>query len=213
VHEASPSAFVDTNVLARHLTGDPRAMAARATAFLPTESDLFLSDLVGAETVHHLDSSYDAPRQQVACSVRSLMALRSIVCVDPPFLRGALEVCERVASTSPRRTWSHARRARESTKSRRSTGRSIGWVAWNASNPDGADRPFATGRDAGRGRGRQDRPLCRPSRTGSLTRSRLGVWRRSRTDRPSDSPVTGRNGPGRGRGCCRDPAGSRMAFR
>jgi predicted nucleic-acid-binding protein len=88
------SAFVDTNVLVRHLTGDPKAMAVRATAFLATESELFLSDLVVAETIYVLESFYEAPRQQVAGSVRSLMALRSIICVDPALLLRAVEVYE-----------------------------------------------------------------------------------------------------------------------
>ena len=43
------SAFIDTNVLVRHLTGDPPAMADRATAFLRSERDLLLTDLVAAE--------------------------------------------------------------------------------------------------------------------------------------------------------------------
>jgi hypothetical protein len=32
--QASVSAFVDTNILVRYLTGDPSAMAARPTAYL-----------------------------------------------------------------------------------------------------------------------------------------------------------------------------------
>jgi predicted nucleic acid-binding protein len=45
------SAFVDTNVLVRHLTSDPPELAARATAYLGTERELLLTDLVAAETV------------------------------------------------------------------------------------------------------------------------------------------------------------------
>lgn len=43
------SAFVDTNILVRHLTGDPGEMAARATAYLDVESDLLLTDLIVAQ--------------------------------------------------------------------------------------------------------------------------------------------------------------------
>lgn len=88
------SAFVDTNVLIRHLTGDPPAMAARATAYLRGESELFLTDLVVAETVYVLGSFYEAPRVQVAEAVRSLLALGSVVSVDPALLLRAIAVYE-----------------------------------------------------------------------------------------------------------------------
>jgi predicted nucleic acid-binding protein len=89
------SAFVDTNVLVRHLTGDPPAMAARATTYLAVETDLFLTDLVVAETVYVLESFYEAPRAQVAEAVRSLVALASVVTVDAALLLRAVEVYER----------------------------------------------------------------------------------------------------------------------
>jgi len=88
------SAFVDTNVLIRHLTGDPPKMATRATAYLRQERELFLTDLVAAETVYVLESFYEAPRAEVAQAVRSLLAFDSIVCVDPALLLGAVEVYE-----------------------------------------------------------------------------------------------------------------------
>ena len=88
------SAFVDTNVLVRHLTGDPRAMAERATAFLASEPELYLADLVVAETVYVLESFYKAPRDQVATAMRSLIAMRSMVTVDPALLLRAIEVYE-----------------------------------------------------------------------------------------------------------------------
>jgi predicted nucleic-acid-binding protein len=88
------SAFVDTNVLVRHLTGDPPDMAARATAYLGTESELLLTDLVVAETVYVLESFYETPRDQVAQAVRSLVAFASILCVDRALLLRAIEVYE-----------------------------------------------------------------------------------------------------------------------
>ena len=88
------SAFVDTNVLVRHLTGDSGDMATRATAYLGTESELFLTDLVVAETVYVLESFYEAPRPQVAGAIRSLLALASVVCVDSALLLRAVEVYE-----------------------------------------------------------------------------------------------------------------------
>jgi predicted nucleic acid-binding protein len=90
----SVSAFVDTNVLVRHLTGDPPAMASSATAYLEAEAELFLTDLVVAETVYVLDSFYENPADQVAEAVRSLLAFEPVVCVDRALLLRAIEVYE-----------------------------------------------------------------------------------------------------------------------
>ena len=69
-------------------------MAARATAFLAASSELYLSDLIVAETVYVLESFYKAPREQVAEAMRSLVAMRSMVTVDPALLLRAVEVYE-----------------------------------------------------------------------------------------------------------------------
>lgn len=88
------SAFVDTNVLVRHLTADPPEMAARATAFLADATVLFLADLIVAETVYVLESFYEAPRDQIAAAMRSLLSTRAVVTVDPAMLHRAIEVYE-----------------------------------------------------------------------------------------------------------------------
>jgi predicted nucleic acid-binding protein len=88
------SAFVDTNILVRHLTGDPPAMASRATAYLASTEELFLADLIVAETVYVLESFYEVPRPQVAVAMRSLIAFDAIVTVDPAVLLRAIEVYE-----------------------------------------------------------------------------------------------------------------------
>lgn len=88
------TAFVDTNVLVRHLTGDPPDLAARATAYLGSARELLLTDLVAAETVYVLESFYEASRVEVATAMRSLVAFDSIVCVDPALLLRAIEVYE-----------------------------------------------------------------------------------------------------------------------
>ena len=90
----SVSVFVDTNILVRHLTGDPPEMAARATAYLKRETELLLTDLVLAETVYVLESFYEAPSEQVADAVRSLIAFDSVICVDPAVLLRSVEVYE-----------------------------------------------------------------------------------------------------------------------
>ncbi len=69
-------------------------MAARATAYLGTEPELLLTDLIVAETVYALESFYQAPRGQVAEAMRSLIAFDSIVCVDPALLLRAIELYE-----------------------------------------------------------------------------------------------------------------------
>lgn len=88
------SAFVDTNILIRHLTGDPPQMAAQATAFLGAEDNLYLTDLVVAETIYVLESFYEVPRARVAEAIRSLLALRSMIVVDRGLLLRAVEVYE-----------------------------------------------------------------------------------------------------------------------
>lgn len=88
------TAFVDTNILVRHLTGDPPEMAARATAYLRSEGGLLLTDLVVAETVYVLESFYEAPRDQVAHAMRSLLGLDTVLCVDSALLLRAIEVYE-----------------------------------------------------------------------------------------------------------------------
>jgi predicted nucleic acid-binding protein len=93
-HKASLSAFIDTNLLIRHLTGDPPEMAARATAYLSRETELLLTDLVVAETVYVLESFYEVPREQVAESIRALLAMSSMVAVDTAVLLRSIEVYE-----------------------------------------------------------------------------------------------------------------------
>jgi len=88
------SAFIDTNVLVRHLTGDPPRMAKRATAFLRDAAELYLADLVIAETIYVLDSFYEVPRGRIATTIRSLLGLQSIVVVDRDVLLRAVEVYE-----------------------------------------------------------------------------------------------------------------------
>jgi predicted nucleic acid-binding protein len=60
------SAFVDTNILVRHLTGDPPEQAARASRFLAAADELLLADLVVAGVVCVLGSFYEVPRATVA---------------------------------------------------------------------------------------------------------------------------------------------------
>lgn len=85
---------MDTNILVRHLTADPPEMAPRATAFLADATELYLADLIVAETVYVLESFYNAPRDQIATVMRSLLSMRSVTTVDPALLLRAIEVFE-----------------------------------------------------------------------------------------------------------------------
>jgi predicted nucleic acid-binding protein len=88
------TAFVDTNVLVRHLTGDPPAQAARATRYLHGADELLLPDLILAEVACVLQSFYEAPRAQVAATLRAVLALPAIRVVDIDLLQRAVEVYE-----------------------------------------------------------------------------------------------------------------------
>lgn len=91
---AALTAFIDTNVLIRHLTGDPPATAKRATSVLSEPGPLLLTDLVVAECVYVLESFYEVERGRVAELMRAAIALASIKTIDEPMLMRALEVYE-----------------------------------------------------------------------------------------------------------------------
>ena len=88
------TAFVDTNVLIRHLTADPPDLAARATAFLAGAEELLLPDLIVAEVVYVLESFYELPVDEVARLVRSVIVFPPIRTLDSALLLRALEVYE-----------------------------------------------------------------------------------------------------------------------
>lgn len=88
------SAFIDTIVLVRHLTGDPPEQARRASSFLARAEELLLTDLVAAEVVYVLESVYEVERERVAELLRAILAFRAIVVLDPSLLLRALEIYE-----------------------------------------------------------------------------------------------------------------------
>jgi predicted nucleic acid-binding protein len=88
------SAFLDSNILVRHLTGDPPDQARRATAFLGSAQDLVLVDLVVAEVVYVLESVYEVERARVAELVRAAVGFSAIVVADEIMLLRALELYE-----------------------------------------------------------------------------------------------------------------------
>ncbi|HEY5475085.1 MAG TPA: PIN domain-containing protein [Tepidiformaceae bacterium] len=88
------SAFVDTNVLVRHLIGDPPKMAARATAYLQRESELLVADLIVAETIYVLESFYEVARPEISEAMRALIVMESVSVIDAPLLLRAVEIYE-----------------------------------------------------------------------------------------------------------------------
>ena len=88
------TAFVDTNVLIRHLTGDPPAQARMATRYLDQADQLLLPDLILAEVAYVLESYYQVARFQVAEALRSILAFRAIRVIDGLLLRRAVELYE-----------------------------------------------------------------------------------------------------------------------
>lgn len=88
------SAFLDTNVLIRHLTGDSPGQARRATAFLKQADDLLLPDVIVAEVVYVLESFYEVERRRVAELARAIIGFPAVIVLDEPMLLRALEVYE-----------------------------------------------------------------------------------------------------------------------
>jgi predicted nucleic acid-binding protein len=86
------TAFVDTNVLIRHLTGDPPAQAVRATNYLAEADELLLTDLILAEVAYVLESLYETPRAQVADALRAVLGFPAITVVDAELAQRAVEV-------------------------------------------------------------------------------------------------------------------------
>jgi predicted nucleic-acid-binding protein len=87
-------ALLDTNVLVRHLTGDPPDQARRATSFLRRRNELLLVDIILAELVYVLGSVYSLDRTRVAAACRALLAMPTIIAVDDLLLHRSLELYE-----------------------------------------------------------------------------------------------------------------------
>jgi predicted nucleic acid-binding protein len=88
------TAFVDTDVLIRHLTGEPPEQAARATRYLARADELLLPDLILAEVAYVLESFFETPLAQVATTLRAVLAFPAIRVLDADLLQRAVEVYE-----------------------------------------------------------------------------------------------------------------------
>ena len=81
-------------MISRHLTGEPPAQAARATASLASDETLLLSDVVFAECVFVLESYYEQPPAAVAGQMRSALACPGVKTIDKKTLLRALTIYE-----------------------------------------------------------------------------------------------------------------------
>jgi predicted nucleic-acid-binding protein len=86
--------FLDTNVLVRHLTGDPPELAQAATQFLRDAEELRVPDLIVADVVDVLESFYEVERPRVAELVRAIIAFPAITVLDQDLLLRAIEIYE-----------------------------------------------------------------------------------------------------------------------
>jgi predicted nucleic acid-binding protein len=86
--------LLDTNVLLRHLTGQPPRQARRATALLRDAERLLVPDLIIAELVYVLESVYKRPRPEVAALVRAVLAFGPVETADESLLLRAVELYE-----------------------------------------------------------------------------------------------------------------------
>jgi predicted nucleic acid-binding protein len=90
------TAFVDTNVFVRHLTGDPPDLAERATSYLESADVLLVPDLILAEVGDVLESFYETARPQVAEALRSIVTFPATVTTDQSLLLRTIEIYEAV---------------------------------------------------------------------------------------------------------------------
>lgn len=91
------TALLDTNVVIRHVTGEPREQARRATRFLAGADELLLADAVVAECVFVLESVYRLARARISELMRSALAYPAIVVLDETLLLRAFAVYEQTS--------------------------------------------------------------------------------------------------------------------
>jgi predicted nucleic acid-binding protein len=88
------TAFVDTNIIVRHLTGDPPEQAERATRYLDEADELLLPDLIFAEVAYVLASYYEIPRSSLVQMLRALLEFEAVRVVDSDLLQRTIELFE-----------------------------------------------------------------------------------------------------------------------
>jgi len=75
---ALTAALLDTSVIVRYLTGDPKHLSARAARIIDGETTLLVTDVVVAETAFVLSSVYGVPRRAVVDTLVELLQRRNL---------------------------------------------------------------------------------------------------------------------------------------
>jgi predicted nucleic acid-binding protein len=86
------TAFLDTNVLVRHITGDPPDQALKATRYLQQADQLLLPDLILAEVAYVLGSFYRMPRGEAADALRASLTFPAVRVTDRELLLRTIEL-------------------------------------------------------------------------------------------------------------------------
>ena len=89
------SAFLDTSVVVRYLTGDPPDMAEQAAQILDVESSLQVTDVVLAETAYVLTTVYQIRRDIVVDHLIDFLQKENIMpfALDKGLVLQALMLC------------------------------------------------------------------------------------------------------------------------
>ena len=89
------SGFLDTSVVVRYLTGDHEELAERATGIIDGEQELWITDVVLAETSYVLSSVYQLPNDLIVNQLIELVHKRNIMvhAIDKGLVLQALLMC------------------------------------------------------------------------------------------------------------------------
>ena len=89
------SGFLDTSVVVRYLTGDSRELSDLATGIIDREDDLWITDVVLAETSYVLTSVYQLPRALILDQLIELVQRQNVTvyAMDKGLVLQALLMC------------------------------------------------------------------------------------------------------------------------
>ena len=111
------TAFLDTNVVVRYLTGDPPHLADRAARIIEGSRDLLVTDVVIAESAYVLTSVYRVPREIVVDHLVALLRREGIrpFALDRDEVINALLLCRPSGRVSfaDAMVWAAARTGRD----------------------------------------------------------------------------------------------------
>jgi len=86
--------LIDTNVVIRHLTGQPPDQGRAASLFLKKTDGLLLTDVIAVEIVHVLKSVYKTHPGTIVTAMRALLAMRSVTSEHPQVIQRTIDLYE-----------------------------------------------------------------------------------------------------------------------